>query len=392
MSNANLPAHVARPIILPDKHHVTRIIIREQHVCVGHMGIEATLANIRQKYWVIKGRQAVKAVLRDCMFCKKMHSKLLTQKMADLPRQRFEYQEPPFSSTAVDYFGPIEVKIGRSVCKRWGCIFTCLSSRAVHLEVATSLSASAFINAFHRFVSRRSRPTNMWSDNGTNFTAAEKELKENLIKLNKQHVENEMLKQNINWHWNPPSAPHMGGVFERLIKVVKNVMNGICNEQSLTDETLATLLCRVEEILNHRPLTRASDDIHDEAVLTPSHLLTPRGAPPASPGLFGPTDIYMRRQWRQVEYLTNCFWRRWQREYLPLLQNRNKWHYVRRNIQKGDLVIVADDNAPRNHWRIGLVKDTYPGKDQLVRSVLVKIGTSELVRPIVKLGLLEGAS
>lgn len=100
----------------------------------------------------------------------------------------------------------------------------------------------------------------------------------------------------------------------------------------------------------------------------------------------------MRRQWRQVEYLTNCFWRRWQREYLPLLQNRNKWHYVRRNIQKGDLVIVADDNAPRNQWRIGLVKDTYPGKDQLVRSALVKIGTSELVRPIVKLGLLEGAS
>lgn len=392
LSNANLPAHAARPIILPDKHHVTRIIIREQHVCVGHMGIEATLANIRQKYWVIKGRQTVKAVIRDCVFCKKMHSKLMTQKMADLPRQRFEYQEPPFSSTAVDYFGPIEVKIGRSVCKRWGCLFTCLSSRAVHLEVATSLSASAFINAFHRFVSRRSRPTNMWSDNGTNFTAAEKELKENLIKLNKQHVENEMLKQNINWHWNPPSAPHMGGVFERLIRVVKNVMNGICNEQSLTDETLATLLCRVEEILNHRPLTRASDDIHDEEVLTPSHLLTPRGNPPTPPGLFGPTDSYMRRQWRQVEYLTDCFWRRWQREYLPLLQNRSKWHYVRRNIQKGDLVIVAADNVPRNQWRIGLVKDTYPGKDQLVRSALVKIGTSELVRPIVKLGLLEGAS
>jgi hypothetical protein len=113
LSNANLPAHAARPMILPDKHYVTRIVIREQHVCVGHMGIEATLANIRQKYSVIKGRQTVKAVLRDCMFCRKMHSKLLIQKMADLLRQRFKYQEPPFSSTGVDYFGSIEVKIGK---------------------------------------------------------------------------------------------------------------------------------------------------------------------------------------------------------------------------------------------------------------------------------------
>ena len=143
-------------------------------------------------------------------------------------------------------------------------------------------------------------------------------------------------------------------------------------------------MCEVESIINSRPITRVSSDAADLQPLTPNHLLLlqPGNTPP--PGVFTDKDNFARRRWRQIQHLTNVFWRRWSKEYLTSLQERQKWIKPQRNIKMGDIVLVSD-NSPRNQWRMGRVIDVFPDKKGLVRIAKVKMGTSILERPITKL-------
>ena len=147
----------------------------------------------------------------------------------------------------------------------------------------------------------------------------------------------------------------MGGVWERLVKSVKGVLNPMLSEQSLEDEGLATLRRIVELILNSRPLTRASEDPNDLEALTPNHLLLPGTCFYTYPdGEFRQEDQYVRRRWRQIQYHADVFWRRWLREYLPILQSRSKWHAGQRNLQVNDLVILVEE-SPRSQWPLAKV-------------------------------------
>jgi hypothetical protein len=184
----------------------------------------------------------------------------------------------------------------------------------------------------------------------------------------------------------------MGGIWERMIRSVKAIMHSLCKEQTLTDEALTTLLCKAEEILNARPITHVSDDPTDLEALSPNHLLMLRNKAGEQMGVFVKQDLYVRKRWRQIQYLADVFWRRWTREYLPLLQSRNKWTSPQRNVQGGDLVIVVNDNAHRNMWQLGRVIETYSGSDGLVRSALVRSKDSTCVRPVTKLCLLEASN
>ena len=149
------------------------------------------------------------------------------------------------------------------------------------------------------------------------------------------------------------------------------VLNSILTQQTLDDEGLETLLCCVESIINGRPITKLSDDPSDPLPLTPNHLLLLRSGPVLPPGIFVPKDLYKRR-WRQVQYLADVFWSRWLKEYLPALQERQKWLHPQRNLQVGDLVLILHDNTPRNSRPLGLVTRTYPGADGLVRTVQLR--------------------
>ena len=180
----------------------------------------------------------------------------MEQKMANLPKERVEIGEPPFTNTGVDFFGPLFVKFRRGTAKRYGCLFTCLTTRAVHIELTTSLESDSFIMAFHRFAARRGKPQRLFSDNGTNFVAAERELSEEVSKINDKRVHDSMLVDSVDWKFNPPSAPHMGGAWERLIRSVKSLLRHLVEGRLLTDEELRSFLCEVEKILNDRPLTR----------------------------------------------------------------------------------------------------------------------------------------
>ena len=375
------------PIIIPHNHAIAKAVILEINNA-SHVGVEWTTGLLRRRYWVIRARSAVKRVAKACVVWRKLYAQTCSQKMADLPIERLSPNEPPFTFVGIDAFGPYLVKRGRSEIKRYGCIMSCMVTRAIHLEKLDCLETNSFINAFRRFVARRGVPKKVFSDNGTNFVGGEKEMRLSMQDISPDKVQEYAVRNNIDWHFNPPTAAHMGGVWERMVGAVKKVFKAILSNVQLTDEILETLFVEVESILNGRPLTKLSDDPSDATPLTPNHLLLLREGPSLPPGEFSKHDEFRRRR-RHVQHLANVFWKKWVRLYLPILQRRDKWHTVQPNLGVGDLVLIADENTPRNLWPLGLVDSVYHGRDGLVRTVKVRTHSTLLVRPITKLVMLE---
>ena len=388
LSKSAMPEHTKHPLILPKKSHVTDIILRDIHYSTGHSGRSHMLACLHKKYWVIAANSAARSIIHQCVTCRRQKGRVGEQMMSDLPADRITPDDPPFTKVGVDYFGPFEVKRGRSLVKRYGVIFTCLSTRAIHLEKADSLEMDSCISAIRRFMSRRGQVKEMRSDNGSNLVGAEKEMRNEINKWNQAQIQDYLLQKNVEWRFNPPAGSHFGGVWERQIRTVRKVMLAVMKEQQLTDESLVTYLCEVEAIVNSRPITAVSGDARDLEPLTPNHLLLLKGKPLLPPTLTDEKDTYARKRWKQVQYLSDLFWKRWSKEYLCQLQQRQKWIQPKENFKVGDIVLIVDNSRPRNSWQLGRVTSTMPGEDGLVRQVQVKTKTSTLVRPIAKLCLL----
>ncbi|XP_072020362.1 uncharacterized protein [Amphiura filiformis] len=273
LSKAALPENTRYPMILPKSSPVTELILREIHEMTGHSGRNYMLHILRKKFWIVNANSCTRKIVNKCVSCRKYSRKAEVQRMADLPKDRVTPDQPPFTNVGMDFFGPFYVRVGRSSVKRYGTIFTCLTTRAVHIEKAESMDTSACINAIRRFIARRGQVKSIRSDNGTNMVGAENELRQEIQKLNQALIHSTLLQKSINWIFNPPAASHHGGVWERMIRSIRKVLNSVLQEQVLTDDNLHTLFCEVEGILNSRPITRSSDDIDDLEALTPNHLL-----------------------------------------------------------------------------------------------------------------------
>ena len=389
LENAQVNYEIKHPIIMPYRHRVTELIILQHHQRVGHLGQEYVLSSLRQLYWIIKGRSAVRRVIRDCFLCKKLGAIKGEQLMANLPKERVIPGDPPFTHVGVDYFGPLYVRQGRSSVKRYGCLFSCLVIRAVHIEIVHSLDTDAFINALRRLINLRGKPETIYSDNGTNLRAGEREIRESLATWNQSSIHEFLRQKNITWKFNPPTASHMGGVWERMIRSVRKILRALLGEQLISDESLRTMMTEVQSILNSRPLTPVSSDPKDLEPITPNHLLLLRSNANFPPGIFSKEDMYTRRRWRQVQYLSNVFWKRWLKEYLPTLQERKKWLKPRRCLSVGDLVLIVDENVHRGRWPLARVIEVFQGKDGFVRSAKVRTSLATFVRPVTKLCFLE---
>lgn len=388
LSRAAMPENSKQPVILSRDFHITNLILQQIHEDTGHGGRNHMLSELRQKFWIPSANTAIRKVLGKCVTCRRLHGKAGKQLMADLPQERVLPDDPPFTRVGVDYFGPLEVKRGRSLIKRYGVIFTCLAVRAVHIELASSLDTDSCINALRRFIARRGQVKEIRSDNGTNFVGANRELKAAAANWNSSQFQHLFHQHGIKWSFNPPAASHHGGAWERLIRSIRKVLNSTVREQVLDEESLHTVLCEAESIINSRPITKASSDLNDLEALTPNHLLLLKTKPSLPPGLFDQDDLYTRRRWRQVQYMSNLFWKRWIKEYLPQLQERQRWATASRNFAEGDVVLLVDDCAPRNSWIMGKIVETVPDKKGLVRRVRIKTKTNVLDRPITKICLL----
>ena len=214
LENPLISYKAKHPVVLPYQHHVTDLIISQHHQTTGHFGQEYVLSSLRQQYWIIKGRSAVRRVLNKCFRCKKLKAPRGEQLMANLPKERLMSGEPPFTYVGVDYFGPLFVPQGRSNVKHYGCLFTCLVVRAVHIEVVHSLHTDSFINALWRFIKTRGCPKTIYSDNRTNFDAGERELCESLNDWNQRSINQFLQQRKITWKFNPPAVSHMGEFWE----------------------------------------------------------------------------------------------------------------------------------------------------------------------------------
>jgi hypothetical protein len=392
LERSTIPEDAKHKIILPSNHPVTTLIIQHYHQISGHSGREYVLALLRSRYWVIHGSRAVRKVLSSCTAWRRRQAPPGRQKMANLPEDRVTPGKPPFSFVGIDFFGALYVKRGRTEVKRYGCLFTCLSIRAIHIEITHSLDTNSFMNALRRFIARRGRPEEIRSDNGGNLVSGQREIQACISDWNQGRIHEYLLQQNIRWVFNPPTGSHHGGVWERCIRTVRKIMLALVKGQTLDDEGLTTLMCEVEYIVNGRPITTVSTDPRDDEPLTLKHLLLLRSTAELPLGNFERADLYSRKRWRQVQYLADQFWRRWTRDYLPLLQQRSKWNIPHRNFTTGDIVLLIDEQTVRNSWPLGKVLDVYPGKDGLVRKLKVKTSTATLERPIDKCVLLEAVS
>ncbi|XP_074485799.1 uncharacterized protein LOC141764441 [Sebastes fasciatus] len=393
LQSADLSELEKHPLIIPANHHVATLLVRHYHNQVAHQGRQFTEGALRTAgLWVVGGKRLISSVVHKCVTCRKLRGRLEEQKMANLPADRVSV-DPPFTNVGLDVFGPWSVTSrctrGNSAeSKRWAVMFTCLSTRAVHLEVVESMSTSSFVNALRRFLSIRGPVKHLRSDRGTNFVGACKELK---INVNDPEIKTYLLDQGCTWAFNAPHSSHMGGVWERMIGVVRRILDGLLLKTSttrLTHEVLTTLLAEVMAIVNNRPLVPISTDPESPEILSPAMLLTQKASVvPAPPGDFELKDLY-KSQWRQVQSLADCFWKKWRQEYLATLQTRRKWKGERPNIQEGDVVLLKDCQVKRNEWPVGLVVQAIPSADNKVRKVEVRImkqGTAKTyLRPVTE--------
>ncbi|XP_026034867.1 uncharacterized protein LOC113028619 [Astatotilapia calliptera] len=284
----------------------------------------------------------------------------------------------------MDCFGPMLIKVGRRTEKRWGILFKCLTTRAVHLDLLVNMDVDSFLMSLRRFIARRGKPFELRSDQGTNFRGASKELQEAFIALTPD-LRQQLAAEQIRFCFNPPSAPHFGGSWEREVRSVKTALRTTLGAQIVSEEVLRTVLLEVESILNSRPLGYVSSDIADPDPITPYSLLM--GRPDCSlPQVFYPeSELLSRKRWRHTQVLADQFWKHFIRHFMPTLQPRQKWHKDTDNIAVGSVVLIVDQQTPRALWQVGTVKTILPGADDRVRAAVVRVKDRTYTRPVARL-------
>lgn len=324
--------------------------------------------------------------------------------MTDLPQENVE-PSPAFTYCGMDCFGPFTTTQGRKQHKRYGLLFTCFCSRAVHIEMLEDMSTDAFINALRCFIAIRGAARQIHCDQGTNFVGGKNKFNTALQEVDVQKLNNFLSQKQCDFIMNAPHSSHAGGVWERQIRTVKSVLNSNLSSSQgrLNDASLRTFLYEAMATVNSRPLT--VDNLNSPnslEPLTPNHLINMKsGTAPAPPGVFPREDLYGAKRWRRVQFLAEQFWSRWKREYLHNISTRRRWHTVKRNLMVGDIVMEKDDLLPRGEWRLARVIETISSRDGLVRRVKMSLGDkglnekgerlakrSILERPVQKLVLL----
>ncbi|XP_070518841.1 uncharacterized protein [Cardiocondyla obscurior] len=347
------------PIILPGKHRIVSLIIKEKHENLKHAGVEILMNVLREEYWIIGGRKVIRSVITKCIICRRHDAKPCQTVNAPLPVDRIK-GAAVFEVIGVDFTGPIYLKGGK---KAWICLFTCAVFRALHFELVTSLSTAALLMAIRRFIARRGRPSVIYSDNGTNFVGLNNMLKD----LNFEKLARTLAMEQIQWKFNPPAAAWWGGFWERLNRVLKQLLRRTLKKSCLDYEEMSTVLLDCETVINARPITFLSNSEQNISPITPSMFL------------------------QEIKDIGVLDLDKIEKSDLPKRQLIHRKSHIKivNNVEIGDLVLIENENAKRINWVTARVKELIPGKDGNVRVVRLTTAKGELVRPIQKIYPLE---
>ncbi|XP_075163644.1 uncharacterized protein LOC142236255 [Haematobia irritans] len=392
LSNSDLSYNERFPIILPEKSRFCKLFVEYTHKLLLHSEHQVMLRAIRQEFYIIRLKSIIRHCIRNCRTCTIYKSKIRTQIMSSLPTERCTFSLP-FTHTGVDFAGPFEIKTSRlrnaKLQKGYAAIFVCMSTRAVHLEACSELTTEAFLSTFNRFTGRRGFPSKMFSDNGTNFVGASRALATEykiFLKSAQKSISEKYNLHGFSWHFIPPHAPHMGGLWESAVKSMKSHLRKVASNLKFTFEEFSTLLVRIESILNSRPLSPMSEDPFELNPLTPGHLL--RGSALIAVPEEYSDNLNLLNRWQRLKTLQMQFAKRWKSEYLLELQRRYKWKTVQKNLKENDFVIVKEDNLPPTEWCLGRVIKVFSGTDSKIRVAEIRTKNGTVVRPLVKLCIL----
>lgn len=388
------------PLLLPTKHRFTELLVKERHNAVHHNGTPETLAAVREGYWIVKGCVVVKKVIRRCFICRRYDGKPFPSPVTpDLPAERVS-KVPPFSTTGIDFAGPLYVRStsGKECnCKVYICLFTCASTRAVHLELTRELSAMSFLLAFRRFCGRRGLPLVIMSDNAKTFKHCLKEI----VKIARaEEVRSHLTNKHIEWRFIVEKAPWWGGYWERLIQSVKRCVKKTIGKSTLTYDELATILTEIESTLNNRPLTYLyGDDEGTSYAVTPADLIYGHRIASTSSNQQYEVVSTAKSLTKRAKYqccIMNNFINQWKKDYLLSLQERRgitRPSSNTRGVKEGDIVILKEEGTARCLWKLARVIEAIKGRDGTIRSARIQLMRGDrsvyLRRPIQHLVPLE---
>lgn len=391
LTHSQLDYGQKHPIVLPSKNRLTQLIVDHFHVCNLHTGPSLLLSLLRQKFWILAARNLVRQRVHQCNICFRLNPKSSNPLMGDLPSFRVS-KAKVFEFTSVDYAGPFFIthlrRRGVKSQKAYICLFCCLTTKAVHLELVSDLSSDLFLAAFNRFICRRGPVAVIYSDGGTNFLGAQRKLDSIYTLLesdsHKNYIGQQLADQRIKFLHSPPYGPHFNGLCEINVRCVKTHLFKQIKHQVLTYEEFNTLLVQIEGLLNSRPLCVLSSDPSDLSALTPNHFLN------VTPLKFLPTEDvsstadHRLSRYQFVNKLVQGFWRRWSQEYITSLHPRQKWNTPANPIEIGSVVVVKDNNAHPLCWPLGIVEEVYRGKDDIIRTLKVRTASGSYIRPVVR--------
>ena len=362
-------------ILLPANSAFTKLLVTSIHnTC--HAGIETLLAKVQIRFWIPKVRNLLRSIQMKCVVCKKLRKEVAGQIMGQLPDVRLK-PSPAFTNTALDLFGPFFIRDTvkrRTKSKAYGVLFNCMSSRAVYLDLIDGYSTKSFVDGFRRFISIRGCPKLVYSDCGSQLNSFNNELKTMMSELNLVEIQNCARKfgGEIKWTFTSAHAQWQNGVSEALIKGVKKSLVISIGDSILTFSQLQSSLFEIANIINQRPIgIKPSNDIDLGKYLCPNDLLLGRTT--------GNATCYQTNYNPSLESIlefndniVNLFWKKWIRDFWPSLIIRQKWHFEKRNLRVGDIVIFQDSNILKANWKLGEILIANEGKDNKVRDVSIR--------------------
>ena len=381
--NAHIPYDSKYPKLLPKNSHLTKLIVLDRHERLFHSGVSHTLNQVRQEFYFPTGRRVVRNILGGCLVCVRLKANpYLPKNSPTLPDFRVA-QETAFSFVFVDFMGPIYVKSydSKNALKSYVAVFTCAVTRGVILELVSNLTVSCFFLALRRFISQCGRaPKIIVSDNAKTYKSTAKELS---ILLNPEVLHKFCMSHRLEWRFNLPLSPWWGGAVERIVSLVKNALRSTLSRALLSYEEIQTTLAEIQIVLNTRPLTYVSDQITDNAAITPSTLMYGNPVsclPPVNlikPEFIPLDSQFSSRRLKYLERLQNEFWSRFTKEYFNFLSeshfiSRSRADYSNKFPKKGDIVLLKENNKKRYQWKIGRIENVFEGRDGKIRSLEIR--------------------